>query len=344
MDGSSAKLALAKTRFDEAVHAAIDVRGATGHASHVAVLKALWNLQLALWKASERPEAFRPAPLLEGSAWELALSELLKSDPAARLGWALASLGWSPTPDDNGQTIETPVVEQLLPVRSDGRRGLAVPDTPPAHRVPQPGRNPARELAALFWRRWLDTASLPVVPAMGSRAADVADVTALLRGDVGVRDMQRYFLAFLVLDGSGDSAPPAFVHRPVVTAYAALRLWHDLSARPAPGKRRPRDGAVPRGIATGTASSVASACRAALRRLRIAGLPGCRTDDPNDARPSGMSVALPNVGLTARQAGLMAAAVMVPVSDASVARLADTLLVPSASREPKLPRMETAHA
>lgn len=348
VDADSERLALAKTSFDEAVHAAIDVRGECQDKSHVAVLTALWNLQHALWKVSERsgsvPVRFLPAPLLDGRAWGQMLSELLADSPAARLGWALASLGWAAVPDDKRQMVKRPVVEQLLPVMSDGERGFRVPeDHHPRQRVPQPGHNPARELAAIFWRRWLDTTDLPALPARGTRPADVADVAALVRGDVPVKDLQRYLLAFLLLDGSGHSPPPASVDRPATPVYTALRLWFELSARSTPGERRPMDGAVPRGIATGTRSSVASACRAALRRLRIVGLPGCW---PDDVRPSGKSVAQPEVGLTSQQqAGLMAAAVLVPVSDESVARLAATLLVPSASRELGYrPPMETAHA
>ena len=344
-DESSARLALAKTRFDEAVHAAIDARGQPGDMSHVAVLKALWDLQFKLWQVSERPEcrvAFRPAPLLEGRAWGIVLSERLENSPAARLGWALASLGWVPVTDDSGQRIRRPVVEQLLPVTSDDRRGLRVPDPLPRQRVPQPGHDPARELAALFWRRWLDMTSLPVLPVNGTRPADAIDVNGLLRGDVSVKDLQRYFLAFLLLDGSGEAPPPAFERRPVAPAYAPLRLWFDLSSRPTPGERRPMDGAVPRGVATGTAGSVASACRAALRRLRMAGLPG---DWPDGNRPSGKSVARPEVDLSSQQARLMAAALLVPVSEESVARLANTLFVPTATTlEPKHRfTMETAH-
>ena len=73
-------------------------------------------------------------------------------------------LGWAAVPDDKRQMVTRPVVEQLLPVTSDGERGFRVPDDP-RQRVPQRGHNPARELAALFWRRWLDTAKLPVFPA-----------------------------------------------------------------------------------------------------------------------------------------------------------------------------------
>lgn len=185
--------------------------------------------------------------------------------------------------------------------------------------------------------------SLPVLPGRGTRPANVADVAALLRGDVDMKILQRYFLAFLLLDASGDApARPGTPADWLPPAYAALRLWIELSARAAPDARRPLDGAVPRGIATGTESSVASACRAALHRLRMAGLPG---DWPDDARPSGKSVALPEIVLTRAQAAVMAAAVLVPVCDDSVATLEDTLLVPPASDEPKQrPRMETAHA
>ena len=336
VDKNSGKLALTKTRFDEAIHAAIDAHGNLGDTGHVAVLEALWKLQRTLWEVSESERSqvrFEPAPLLEGHAWRRVLSELLEK-PAARLGWALASLGWRPVQDDDGREIKRPVVEQLLPVQCGGKGRLSVLDPPPAQRVRQPGHNPDREFAALFWRRWLDTASLPMLPARGTRPADAADVAALLCGDVDVKEIQRYFLAFLLLDGSGD-APPlphASVNRPAASAYAALRLWFELSARPMQGERRPLDGAVPRGIAIGTSGSVESACRAALRRLRIAGLPGCW---PDNARPGGKNVALPKVVLTTPQARLMAAAVLIPVNEESVERLADSLFVPPSSRELK---------
>lgn len=349
VDEKSEKLALAKTKFDKAVHAAIDARG-NGDTGHVAVLEALWDLQFVLWQVSEQSDQvrFEPAPLLEGSAWRRVLSELLEKSDAARLGWALASLGWRPVQDDDGREIKRPVVEQLLPVQCSGKGRLRIvpdpdPDRPPAHRVRQPGRNPDRELAALFWRRWLDTARLPMLPARGTRPADAADVAALLCGDVDVKEMQRYFLVFLLLDGSGGAPPrpPASANRPSMPSYAALRLWFELSARPMQGERRPMDGAVPRGIAAGTSGAVESACRAALRRLRIAGLPCCW---PEDARPGGKNVAFPKVVLTAPQARLMAAAVLVPINEESAARLADSLLVPSPSRESthQTP-METAH-
>ena len=333
VDDKSAKLALTKARFDDAIHAAIDVPEDT---KHIAVLKTLWDLQLTLWSVSERSEGrvhFRPAPLLEGRAWGSLLSELLRQSAAARLGWALASLGWASVPDGSSKETRKPIAEQLLPVvaRDDGR-GLRVADPPPARPVPQPGRNPAREIAALLWRRWLDTESLPALPTRGTRPADETDVTALLQGDVSVKDLQQYFLAFLLLDGTGDAPPAPHVDRPAVPAYAALRLWFDLSAQGTPDDRRPLDGAVPRGVATGTERSVANACRTALRRLRIHGLPG---DWRRDERPRGKSVAHPDVGITPRQAALMAAAVLVPVSDESVVRLAGTLLVPSNPREPE---------
>ena len=342
VDPNSATLALTKARFDDAIHAAIEAPVDT---RHIAVLKTLWDLQFTLWRVFERSGTevrFEPAPLLEGRAWGSLLSELLQQSAAARLGWALASLGWVPVRDGTGKTIRKPLVEQLLPVVArDDQQQLRVPDPKPRQRVPQPGRNPSQEIAALLWRRWIDTMSLPVLPARGTRPADADDAIALLRGNVSVGELQRYFLAFLLLDGSGDAPPPAPVDRPTVPAYAALRLWFDLAAQDTPDDRRPQDGAVPRGVATGTERSVASACHAALRRLRIHGLPG---DWPPDARPRGKSVAHPEVGITPRQAGLMAAAVLVPVSEESVARLADALLVPSNPREPeRRSATETVH-
>lgn len=328
----SEKLALAKTRFDESVHAAIDV---PDERSLVNILAGLWELQVKLWTVSERQNVpFRPAPLLEAHAWGTALRHLLSSETAARLGWALASLGWVPVTDNSGKQVRKPVVEQLLPGASGDAHGPTVPDADgrPRERVRQPGHNPARELATLFWRRWIDTASLPILPARGTRHAIVKDVTALLRGEVLVSDLQKYFLAFLALDGGVGTQllSPDSESQPILPAYAALRLWHELSAGPAPTDRRPMDGAVPRGIANGTRKSVTSAANSALRRLRVAGLPGFWS---RQTRPTGKSVALPRVHLSSQEAGLMAAAVLVPISRESVDRLAHTLLIPSASQQ-----------
>lgn len=331
VDASSEKLALAKTCFDEAVHAAIDLRGALVEDGYVRVLNALWDCQLALQRVSEWPGSevtFRPAPLLEGGAWGAALSELLHRSTGARLGWALASLGWAAVEGDDGQWIRRPVIEQVLPVSTDGHSRLADSESSHGQRVPLRGLKPAREFAALSWRRWLDLVDLPVLPATGTRAADAADVAALLCGEVDMRDLQRHFLAFLLLDGSGD-APPASAPRPIPPAYAALRLWFELSARTTPSERRPLDGSVPRGVATGTVSSVQNACRTALHRLRVSGLPG---DWPR--RPREKSVARPELVVPASQARLMAAAILIPVSDHSVARLSDSLLLPSGPQEP----------
>lgn len=338
-DPNSEKLALTKTRFDEAVHAAIDLSGTVAEDGHVRVLKALWDCQIALRRVSDRGK-FLPAPLLDGCAWRASLSELLHKSPVARLGWALASLGWAAVQDGNRQDIRRPVVEQVLPVTTNGHNELAVSEDSDRSRVPQPGHNPARELAALSWRRWLDLVDLPVLPATGTRPADAADVAALLCGDVDMRDLQRHFLAFLLLDGNGDAPPPP-APRPIPPAYAALRLWFEMAARATPIERRPLDGLVPRGIATGTVRSVQIACRTALHRLRLSGLPG----DWPGVRPREKCVARPDLVVPASHARLMAAAMLIPVSAQSVARLSDSLLLPSGPHEPNVhQRTERTHA
>ena len=339
---SSEKLALAKTRFDKTVHAAIDARGGSADGTrYVAVLKALWNLQIARLNASESSRGFRPAPLLNGRAWQQVLWDHLERSPAARLGWALASLGWESVRDENNQSFRMPIIEQLLPVKAVGSDQLSIHDPFPAHRVNQLGLDPAKELAALFWRRWLDTVNLPALPTLGTRCVDATDVAALLRGEVNLKDLQNHLVAFLVLDKRGDMPRPHPSVRPLDPAYAALRLWFELAARPAGGERRPLDGAVPRGVAIGTMESVANACRVALRRLRISGLPGRW---PANSRPTGKSVAQPTVRLAKYQAELMAAALLVPVSRESAERLADVLHVPSASNQPRhQPETETDH-
>lgn len=341
-DPTSEKLALAKTRFDKAVHTVIDAGGESADsARYVDVLKALWDLQVTLSRRKERIELFRPAPLLEGRAWQRVLWDHLKRKTAARLGWALASLGWASVKDEDGQSVTKPIIEQLLPVKADGDHGLSVLDPWPAHRVDLPGKNPSREFADLFWRRWLDNASLPVLPFRGTRPVDAADVAALLCGEVDLKELQRYLVAFLILDRSGDTPRPTRSDRPVKPAYAALRLWIELAASPARGERRPLDGTVPRGVATGTVQSVSSACRVALRRLQVSGMPGRW---PEDSRPTGKSVAQPTVQLMMQSAALMATALLVPVCNESAARLADSLYVPAASDKPgRKSRMETDH-
>lgn len=336
------KLALAKTRFDEAVHSVIDAGGESADGTrYVDVLKALWDLQVTSSKQSERTESFRPAPLLEGRAWQRVLWNLLKRNTAARLGWALASLGWEPVKDENAQSVMKPIVEQFLPVKADGKYGLSVLDPLPAHRVGLLGKDPPREFADLFWRRWLDSSSLPVLPFRGTRTVDTTDVAALLCGKVDLKELQHYLVAFLVLDKSGNTPRTTRSDRPVKPAYGALRLWMELAARPARGERRPLDGSVPRGVATGTVQSVSIACRAALQRLRISGMPG---GWPEDSRPTGKSVAQPKVQLMIQSAALMATALLVPVCNESVARLADSLYVAAASDKPRQkPRMETDH-
>ena len=334
-------LALAKKRFDEAVHAAIDLPSGE---SRVAVLIALWDMQVTLQKVCEQSgDRFTPAPLLEGREWQHALSEFLNTSPAARLAWALASVGWISVKDNSGQETKKPVIEQVLPVQHSTDSRLSVSDSLSKQRVHQTGRNPTRELATLFWRRWLDTLSLAALPAKGSRPANLDDVVALLCGDVSVRELQGYFLAFLCLDRSGcifSSVDDA--KRPVSTAYAALRLWLELSARPPSDERRPIDGVVPRGIATGTPRSVESACLTALRRLRIAGLP--RFSAEENRLPNGKSVAVPNVCITPDQAQLMAAALLVPIRNSDVSRLAEMFFIPSAPlKTNNQSRMETSY-
>ena len=53
----------------------------------------------------------------------------------------------------------------------------------------------------------------------------------------------------------------------------------------------------------------------------------------------------PELVLQAPQARLMAAAVLIPISEQSVAQLSDTLLLPAAPHEPRHhQRMEAVHA
>ena len=240
-----------------------------------------------------------------------------------------------------GKRIPRPVIEQVLPVASDGHHGPTVPKDSPDSAFRSPGHNPARELAALSWRRWLELADLPVLPAREPALRKSADVAALLCGDVDVGDLQRHFLAFLLLDESGDALPASEPRTDTPRLRLLVRLWFELSARATTVERRPLDGSVPRGIATGTVLSVRSACRTALRRLRMAGVArrlarqSSKRQECGDAGARSLGTAGTNDGCG------------VPDSDfrTGVARLSDTLLLSPAAHEPQYhKRMETLHA
>lgn len=314
-------LALERAKFDTVVHAALDDPTAE---RHVAVLGAIWRLQLGLHR--EVPDRFFPAPLLRAGDWERVLQPLLESSREARIAWAIASVGWIRVSDD---ARVRPVVEQFLPVEYDSKiRALRVPDPPPAARIAWRRQNPRHDFAGLFWRRWLDTADAASLPLGGTRCAALEDVLCLLSAELDVARVHELLAGFLVLDETGTARTrrrtPPINARPIPPAYAALRLWLELGIRPADGTRRPMDGDVARGIVSGTPGGVERAVARAGGRLRVDGLPGRW---PDESRPRGGSVALPQPRITNEEARLLPLGLLVPVDSEAIDLLARRLYI-----------------
>ena len=157
---TSARLAFAKARFDDAIHAAIEAPVDT---RHIAVLRTLWELQLTLWRVSERSGSgrrnggldararsdagsvpFEPAPLLQGRAWGRAAvgaSATVSSRPTwmgarftrlgVRMGWK-----WRGNPEA-GRRATSASGRQRRPARA-ARPGFLTP-TARASTRPQSG-------------------------------------------------------------------------------------------------------------------------------------------------------------------------------------------------------------
>lgn len=337
------ELALARSSFDNAVHTAVDHPTSENYLS---ILQEVWHLQRRLLEV-KGPEKFVPAPPLPAAEWEPALAQLFDDEPEARLARALASVGWVPslpaTPrGDRSEEVAScrPLVEQLIPaVWQQPTRRFQVPDRPPAARIPWRGLQPEMDFAQLFWRRWLDTLQQPEFPMAGTRTASLADIASLLWGELNVRRLHEVVTAFLVFDWSDQSRvtwPMLDKRRPLLPTYAALRLWTELGARPRPDARRPLDGEVARGLVDGTNTSVARACKTALRRLRIAGLPGIST--PEEPRPSRRAVADPDLSVERVMADRLALATMIPIGKKATEKLARLLLVPERQHIPSSQR------
>src|SRR5690606_36977062 len=91
-----------------------------------------------------------------------------------------------------------PIACQVLPVeyRSARRVVCFVPDAQPSARVPWRGMRPEQEFGRVFWRRWLDAAHQEEgdsLPYGATRFAPLEDVLMLLRGELDLRAVHRYF-------------------------------------------------------------------------------------------------------------------------------------------------------
>jgi CRISPR-associated protein Csx17 len=335
-DRRDEQLQLAARRVHDAIHACADEP--TAH-RHLDILDTLW---LANRLLLDRADSTRVRPLspMPAQRWERVLAEMLKQ-PEGRIARALASIGW------NGWDTEKkrwrtgspwPIASQILPVEyiGVGQVSCRVPDRKLAARTPWRSFQPERDFGRLFHRRWLDALgrnSRDVLPYAATRTAPLGDVVKLLHGQLSLSDIQRFCSAFLVLDwcralpltGSYIS-----VRGPVPVAYAALRLWLDAEINPLHDRRANWDGSIPQLLFRGDPDAVNAACRLAIARLRVTGLP---TQSLSERR-AGNAVAAPVPKCTVEEARLMALAVLVPIDSSDTERLARRLWIPT-NEEPQ---------
>jgi CRISPR-associated protein Csx17 len=326
---STDRLRAERARAEEAIHRAVDEPGPD---TYRGILKSLWDLNQALVVSGalrrdleDTRRKPRPLPPLPALLWERALGN--GPDPAHRLGRAIGSILGVQA---KGAAVG-PILEHMLPVRWNWKSGdWTVPKDPPSRPLRWAGLNPLADFKDLFWFRWLDSAELPKLPFAAARFARLADIAALLRGDVNIREVHRLAALYALLDWQNHNQPleteqatasGAGVFLP--PSYVALRLWLDLGIDPPPESRPPRDGTVARLLSLGSASEVERAVELALRRLRVNGLPWS-----TDPRPTGKAVARFAATIPANEAARMLLAVLVPVSKDDTLALSRHLWVP----------------
>lgn len=335
------RLRAARAQAEEAVNRAVDEPGLDAYRE---LLDALWSVNRALVlpgalrrdlkDVGRKP---RPLPPLPARLWERALAEGLKT-PAYRLGRALGSILGIRA---NGGTAVGPVLEHVLPIERRGSHWV-VPD--PDRKDPKrsgsyssrsrrwAGLDPLGDFRALFWSRWLDSAELPRLPFAGARYVPLADIMALLDGEVNVNEVHRLAALFALLDWRANEPTEYAGYSaeivPISPGYAALRLWLELGIRPAHDARPPRDGQVAHLLSLGTQAQVERACALALSRLRIDGLPWS-----TDPRPTGKAVARFHATISLEQAARLGLAVMIPISREDTLKLSRRLWVPSDEKE-----------
>lgn len=306
----------ARSLLDQAIHRAVDEPVAD---SFLSVLETIWTVSRQLLLPGKLRRAFerktrtpRPVPPLPAKGWERALSSLFER-PEFRIARAIgAILG---VRGNSGQAVG-PVLEQLLPVRWRwDRHSWAIPERSSV--CPWSGRTPLHDFQAVLWRRWLLSEGLPRLPFAAARAAPLADVVRLVRGDLDVEQIHRLVPLFALLGWSTGVEPrPTPFPLPVPAAYGALRLWFELGISPPRDRRPPRDGEVPRLVSLGGTAQIEAAVQRALDRLRVQGLPWHEGE-----APTGKAVARAQPRVTSNEAGLMALAVMVPISRADTLAL-----------------------
>ncbi|QUV86481.1 type I-U CRISPR-associated protein Csx17 [Chloracidobacterium aggregatum] len=329
---STDRLRAERARAEEAIHRAVDEPGPD---TYRGILKSLWDLNQALVVSGalrrdleDTGRKPRPLPPLPALLWERALGN--EPDPAHQLGRAIGSiLGVRADLGVRAKgAVVGPILEHMLPVRWNWKKSgdWTVPKDPPSRPLRWAGLNPLADFKDLFWFRWLDSAELPKLPFAAARFARLADIAALLRGDVNIREVHCLAGLYALLDweslgtGRGEASGACV---PVPPSYAALRLWLELGIDPPPKSRPPRDGTVARLLSLGSASGVEKAVEVALGHLRVNGLPW-RTDP----RPTGKAVARFAATIPANEAARMLLAVLAPISKDDTLALSRHLWVP----------------
>lgn len=339
------QLLLAAREIHDAIHACADDPTPE---RHVAVLAELSRANQMLLTRAETTRA-RPLPPLPARRWERVLADLIDELPEVRVARALASIGWVGLGRQSKQWRRGqpwPIACQVLPVEYGSARRVVcfVPDPQPSARVPWRGMRPEQEFGRVFWRRWLDAAHQEEgdsLPYGATRFAPLEDVLMLLRGELDLRAVHRYFTAFLTLDWSSPApgSRRSVARTPAPTAYAVLRLWLDAGIHPPEGSSPGRDGAVAQSLVRADAGAILSACRAAVARLRVVGLPPRRSE--SEDRRAGQAVARVVPICTPEQARRMPLAVLVPISPFDTEQLARRLWVPASEDEKET---EASHA
>jgi len=327
---STDRLRAERARAEEAIHRAVDEPGPD---TYRGILKSLWDLNQALVESGalrrdleDTRRKPRPLPPLPALLWERALGN--GPDPAHRLGRAIGSILGVPAKG----AVVGPILEHMLPVRYRWYdRAWTVPESPPSRSLRWSGLNPLGDFRDLFWYRWLDSAELPRLPFAAARFARLADIAALLRGDVNIREVHCLAGLYALLDweslgtGRGEASGACV---PVPPSYAALRLWLELGIDPPPESRPPRDGTVARLLSLGSASEVERAVELALRCLRVNGLPWS-----TNPRPTGKAVARFAATIPGDEAARMLLAVLVPILKDDTLALSRRLWVPIDEQE-----------
>ena len=327
---STDRLRAERARAEEAIHRAVDEPGPD---TYRGILKSLWDLNQALVVSGalrrdleDTRRKPRPLPPLPALLWERALGN--GPDPAHRLGRAIGSILGVPAKG----AVVGPILEHMLPVRYRWDDcAWTVPESPPSRSLRWSGLNPLGDFGDLFWYRWLDSAELPRLPFAAARFARLADIAALLRGDVNIREVHCLAGLYALLDwqslgtGRGEASGACV---PVPPSYAALRLWLELGIDPPPESRPPRDGTVARLLSLGSASEVERAVELALRCLRVNGLPWS-----TNPRPTGKAVARFAATIPGDEAARMLLAVLVPILKDDTLALSRRLWVPIDEQE-----------